>query len=198
MTRNAIRLQRKHEVDGQGAATEYDDTNELKKQTARTITSSAFNSAVVVNAYVGKSADAAAVHTTLKDYADNLQAVGLASVETMLLHQSIALQSMFMDLAVRAKNQTSLDNVQVLTQLALKAQSGCRSTLQALAEVRNPRNVSFVRQTNVAHTQQVNNGVAKPSRTRKNRNTPNKLLVEECDDGQNLDSRTKVEAGRGG
>ena len=44
--------------------------------------------------------------------------------------------------------------------LALKAQAQCRSTLEALAEIKNPRPVSFVKQANIANgPQQVNNGV---------------------------------------
>jgi hypothetical protein len=44
---------------------------------------------------------------------------------------------------------------------ALKAQAQCRATLEALAEIKNPRPVSFVKQANISNgPQQVNNGTA--------------------------------------
>ncbi len=42
--------------------------------------------------------------------------------------------------------------------LALKAQAQSRATVEALAEMKNPRAVAFVRQANIARQQQVNNG----------------------------------------
>ena len=43
--------------------------------------------------------------------------------------------------------------------LALKAQSQCRTTVESLAEIKNPRPVAFVRQANISNgPQQVNNG----------------------------------------
>ena len=45
--------------------------------------------------------------------------------------------------------------------LALKAQAQCRSTLEALAEIKNPRPVQFVKQANMTTgPQQVNNAYA--------------------------------------
>ena len=43
---------------------------------------------------------------------------------------------------------------------ALKAQAQCRATLEALAEIKNPRPVAFVKQANISGGhQQVNNGM---------------------------------------
>ena len=80
--------------------------------------------------------------------------------------------------------------------LAFKAQSQCRSTWEAIAEIKNPRQVSFARQANIAHgPQQVNNGpiAADPSRPRENEITPNKLLEEQ--DGERLDTGATSAAG---
>ena len=76
----------------------------------------------------------------------------------MLISQAIALQAMFADLACQATKQSTVSNTQILTQLALKAQAGSRSTLQALADIKKPRQIAFVQQANVAHNQQINNG----------------------------------------
>ena len=61
--------------------------------------------------------------------------------------------------------------------LALKAQAQCRATLEALAAIKNPQPVFFVRQANIAHgPQQVNNGAtADVSRAEQSKNQPNKL-----------------------
>jgi hypothetical protein len=60
--------------------------------------------------------------------------------------------------------------------LALKAQSQAVRTLEALGELKNPRPVTFVRQANVAHNQQVNNGM--PSQAGNFENQQSKLSGE--------------------
>ena len=72
--------------------------------------------------------------------------------------------------------------------LALKAQTQCRTTLQTLAEVKNPRPVAFVKQANISNgPQQVNNGVT--PRAENFNNQSNELLV--VNDGERLDIRAK-------
>ena len=76
--------------------------------------------------------------------------------------------------------------------LALKAQSQCRATLETLAVIKNPPNVAFVRQANIANgPQQVNNApppVGEGSRARKTENLQNKLLGAQ--NGERLDTGT--------
>ncbi|ARU05559.1 hypothetical protein CCO03_13485 [Comamonas serinivorans] len=69
-----------------------------------------------------------------------------------------------------------------MLQLALKAQSNGRATLEALINAKQPKQVAFVRQANVAHTQQVNNGVAS-SHVGNEAKTPNELTVEQAHGG---------------
>ena len=87
-------------------------------------------------------------------------------VEAMLLGQAHALQSMFADMACRAKQQTSLAALQGVMGLALKAQSQCRATLQTLSDVKNPKQATFIKQANIASQQQVNNGTHPPDADR--------------------------------
>jgi hypothetical protein len=141
---------------------------------AQHFTGSAMPAAVVVTSYASRSADPLAIMEELKLKSTSVCGGNMELLEQMLLHQAVALQTMFMDLAVRAKAQDSLAGVQTLTQLALKAQSGSRATLQTLAELKNPRPV-FVRQTNVAQHQQVNNGIPPPTRAKKQRTAPIEL-----------------------
>ena len=81
----------------------------------------------------------------------------LSNVEAMLYSQAVALQGMFVDLAMRAKKQTGLPQIQSLLTLSLRAQGQCRTTLEALAEIKQPRPV-FARQVNTGSNVQVNNG----------------------------------------
>ena len=131
---------------------------------ARMITGGDFAGSAVVNSYLESTAtDHCTLLQTLQLQGQAIHQGDLRQVESMLIGQAVALQSMFVHFALRAKKADSLQTVQCLAQLALRAQAGSRSTLQALAEVKNPRQVAFVKQTNVAQTQQVNNGVMTPS-----------------------------------
>lgn len=83
----------------------------------------------------------------------------MGQVEAMLYGQATTLQTIFTNLARRAANQEYLKQFQTHLTLALKAQSQCRATLEALAEIKSPRPVAFVRQANISggHQQVVNN-----------------------------------------
>jgi hypothetical protein len=71
--------------------------------------------------------------------------------------------------------------------LALKAQSQSRTSIESLAQIKNPP-VVYARQANFANgPQQVNNGISL-SGARENEIPPNKLL--EAQHGERLDART--------
>ena len=82
-------------------------------------------------------------------------------VEAMLYGQAVTLQTIFTSLARRATSQEYLKQFQTYLMLALKAQAQCRVTLEALAEIKNPRPVLITKQANISGgPQQVNNGAA--------------------------------------
>lgn len=86
--------------------------------------------------------------------------------EAMLINQAAALQALFVRLAERAVEQSHMPNLEGFMRLALRAQSQCRATLETLAAIKNPP-IVYARQANVTTgPQQVNNGVAAPSRPR--------------------------------
>ena len=130
-----------------------------------------------------------------------LQAGDMSSVEAMLYGQAKVLETMFISLARRAASNDDLKAFQVNLSLAFKAQAQCRATLEALAEIKNPRPVSFMRQANVTTgAQQVNNtyasvmqaqqghtGITSPAENFQK--APNKLL--ETDHGHFLDTRAQ-------
>ncbi len=85
-----------------------------------------------------------------------------AGVEALLVSQAIALDKIFNEMARRAALNMGehMGATDVYMRLALKAQTQSRSTLQTLTDIKNPRQVAFVKQANIAHGhQQVNNGM---------------------------------------
>jgi hypothetical protein len=97
----------------------------------------------------------------LKDKVAKVQTGDLSGMEAMLTSQATTLDSIFTEMARRAAmNMGEYPKAADLyLRLALKAQSQCRTTVEALAEIKVPRHVAFVRQANIAHgPQQINNG----------------------------------------
>ena len=125
---------------------------------------------------------------------DKINGGDMSSVEAMLFAQAKTLETMFTCLAQRAAHNESMKQFQTNLTLALKAQAQCRATLEALAEIKNPRPVQFVKQANFSNgAQQVNNG-AVSSRTETFGSEQNKLL--EADHGNYLDTRAQGAASR--
>ncbi|UVE64754.1 hypothetical protein L2Y90_12940 [Burkholderia pyrrocinia] len=125
----------------------------------------------------------------------NVQDGNLAGLEAMLTSQANTLDLMFNTLALKSAHCDHMAKMESYLRLALKAQSQCRSTVEALAEIKNPRPVAFVKQANIANgPQQVNNGSGSPSRAREEKNeTTNELL--EHQNGKWMDARTASQAG---
>lgn len=92
-----------------------------------------------------------------------VRAGDMARPEAMLLAQAHTLDALSHSLIMRATNAEYVNNFEIFMKLALRAQSQCRSTLEALAEMKSPRNVAFVRQANIARHQQVNNATQSSS-----------------------------------
>lgn len=167
-----------------------------KKITARLATRGTATSALVVNSYLDMGKYTDEMHAVLHEQAQAVNSGDMTQVESMLIGQAVALQSMFTDLALMARRAKSMQEIQCLTQLALRSQAGSRSTLQTLSDVKNPKQVAFIKQTNVAQTQQVNNGALPSSHAENIKAIPNELLVEESHGCTTLDTRAKTEASR--
>jgi hypothetical protein len=61
--------------------------------------------------------------------------------------------------------------------MALKAQSQSRATIQALTELKYPKQATFVKQANISNGhQQVNNSTNTHSHAKENKTQPNELL----------------------
>ena len=105
----------------------------------------------------------------------------LADVEAMLFSQAYALNVMFATLMTRANRQEYMPPTQALMGLAFKAQNQSRATLQALVDLKQPRQPTFVKQANISQGHQQVNNLAE-----KNQISQNKLLEGQTYD---LDSR---------
>ena len=115
-----------------------------------------------------------------------IQSGDLSKIEEMYISQAVALEVMFTSLARRAKAQEKLLQYETHMRFALKAQNQCRATLQALVQLKQPTQTTFVKQANIAQGHQQVNNLAE-----KNQISQNKLLEGEAYD---LDSIPQAKA----
>ena len=94
-----------------------------------------------------------------KQQITEVQAGDMTSIKAMLVAQANSLQTMFVSLGRKASTQSALVQSTAMFNLALKAQAQSRATIQALIELKYPKQATFVKQANISNgNQQVNNG----------------------------------------
>jgi len=83
--------------------------------------------------------------------------------EALLYSQAQSLDAIFHSLVGKASSKLSYnpEKAERLMRLAFKAQAQSRTTVEALADMKNPRPVAYVTQANIGQNVQVNNGVAR-------------------------------------
>jgi hypothetical protein len=117
----------------------------------------------------------------LEDAFKQVKEGDLSILEETLLNQAFALNIAFTNLATRANRQTDLTTMQMLMNLAFKAQNQSRATIDSLVRLKQPSSTQFIKQANIAQGhQQVNNLVEK------NLTPQNELLKDgyaQLDDG---------------
>lgn len=126
------------------------------------VLSPTIQSAVAIEAWskFAGTMDLADLVDDLRERIKKVQGGNMQPVEAMLFGQAMTLETIFTSLARRATSQEYLKQFQVYLSMALKAQAQCRATLEALAEIKNPRTVAFMKQANISGGhQQVNNGM---------------------------------------
>ncbi|WP_174769702.1 hypothetical protein [Paraburkholderia bonniea] len=166
---------------------------------ARIAASSIIRGAVTGRKYAepmfGEGTDLTFYAEELTRHADAVKAGDLSAVEAMLMTQANTLDMVFNQLARKSAHCEYLNQMEANLRLALKAQAQCRSTLEALAEIKNPRPLAFVKQANIANgPQQVNNGPA--SRTHAN-NSEQSFELLERGNGEWLDTGATSQTSRG-
>lgn len=181
-------------------------TETLEQAKARAALMPSINAASVIQSYqgnlMGSDADMSELVEGLRSTIQAVNGGDLANLESMLLMQATALQTMFTSLARRAANQEYLKHMDAYMSLALKAQAQSRATISALVDLKYPRQATFIKQANVAHgPQQVNNGTD-PSNPRAHAYAeelkPDQTeLLEAPHGGTSLDRGTTAAATRG-
>lgn len=125
---------------------------------------------------IGELLDIPALIKLMREQATAVQGGNLAEAEAMLINQATALQGIFVRLIEKGMAQDQLLQYETHMRLALRAQSQCRATIEALAAIKNPP-VIYAKQANVTTgPQQINNGTAAPSQAGEKEIGPNKLL----------------------
>ena len=123
----------------------------------------------------------------LNDKISTVQDGDMKPIEAMLISQAQALQTMFVSLGRQAVVKTGLQQYVAFMNLALKAQAQSRATIQALVELKYPKQATFVKQANIAGGhQQINNSLTAtgnnatntPARTKEINDQQNTLLRE--------------------
>ena len=142
------------------------EPEQARRDIARLLTSPPFAAARAIQAVegiqgYGAQLDTAELLKFLRVQAEIVNDGDLAQVETMLLNQATALQSLFARLVERGMGAELLQHYEAHLRLALRAQAQCTRTLETLAAMKNPP-VVIARQANIAQQQQVNNGPAVP------------------------------------
>ena len=148
----------------------------------------------------GEECDLTATLGRMTETAKAVEAGDLRALEHMLSAQALTLNLMFTELTRRASMNMGqhLPAVEAYLRLALKAQAQSRATVEALAEIKNPRAVAFVKQANIAQQQQVNNGTPPPIlRAGKSGESKNELLGDARDEQQWVDARATPAPARG-
>ncbi len=101
--------------------------------------------------------DSIALTLRVQELTKEVCAGDLSNMEVMLAAQAITLDTIFHRLAGQAQQNIGqyANAVDTYLRLGLKAQAQCRSTIEALAAIKTPK--QYINQTNVANLMQVNN-----------------------------------------
>lgn len=109
-----------------------------------------------------------------------IQKGDLSRIERFLYSQAIALDAMFDRMLVQMAASDWTPQVQLFGTLALKAQGQCRATLATLAQIKNPDQITFIKQLIQQQNNaiQVNNNSSHPEIAKKSEKVANELLSE--------------------
>jgi len=174
---NALNLDERHLIAGlkEGLSSDMTPSHLIASMTTRSV-----NSAYTVKKFANVEDS-----VEVSDYILELQKAGnevvdgnLGRLERMLTSQTIALDTIFNKLAIRAANSEYMKNYEGFMRLAFKAQAQARSTVEALAMLKHPQ--PYISQTNIGQVghNQVNNAYAITS---SNTDIPMETVAEDLD-----------------
>jgi hypothetical protein len=152
--------------------------DDIHAATARTLSRPEVSAACAIEVWQKETYDVNALAAELAAQAQAAYRGDLRRAEGMLLSQAHTLDNVFTVLLRRATTQTTLPQWEAYMRMAMRAQSQCRMNLEALAEMKHPKAIAFVKQANIAHGhQQVNNGTA--ARAGEGSTAPPELLEQQ-------------------
>lgn len=160
-TPNCLQIDERYVQKGDKA--KYQDVPQAtfgKAMIARALSQPEVRAARTIQRYEGESLDVNATADELRELVADVQGGSMKRPEAMLVAQAHALDALFSALAMRSHTNSREGHLEAsdrYLRLALKAQAQAVRTIEALGELKNPRQVTFVRQTNLANNQQVNN-----------------------------------------
>ena len=135
---------------------------------------------------------------------EKVQRGDMSDIEGLLVAQTLSLNAMFDSFATMLlNNRDNIKVMQAVGNMAMKAQSQSRATIEALTALKYPKQVVITKQANITNgNQQVNNrvDVNYPSNTRTHaqarENTINQNELLEVDNGtQAMDGRATLRTG---
>ena len=174
---------------------EQDEDQEVAEDLAYAVLRPSFQAILSLREYTSEFGDVSleGMIKGLQEQIDATERGDLGCGEAMLTAQAHTLDAIFNNLARKAITAEYMKSVDINLKLALRAQSQCRATWEAISAIKNPPMVGYVGQANIANgPQQVNNDTAAP-RTREDEKSQNELL--ERNDGERLDTGAAGSAG---
>lgn len=150
---------------------------------------------LALNKLHGGELDVSAVFERLGRSVDNVLDNNTNEIEAMLITQAKSLEYMFYD-ALAKLASSSIEHAEVIANIALRAQAGCRKALSALIEIKHPRRATtFIKQQNYAVTQQVNNSVKSEPHPIEIKKATNELNAKVPYETKKMDIGTTITAG---
>jgi hypothetical protein len=151
------------------------------------INTNCFASAALAIGNLHGRLDHGAAMDKLLNSAEKINKGNISEIEEMLITQAKTLDFLFYDAINKLVHLDMINQIEVFSNIAFRAQAQCRKTLATLAEIKHPKRTTFIHKQNNAI--QINNAVK--SSLRKNEissEVANELL--EVKDEQRLDTRT--------
>jgi len=87
-----------------------------------------------------------ALARTVQESREKIARGDYSEVEEQLIRQAVVLENMFEIYFEKTINTEYHESQRIFGQLALKAQSQCRKTLNTLVELKNPKNLTFIKE----------------------------------------------------
>lgn len=128
------------------------------------------------------------VPTVMQGYIDGAKKItdgNTKEIEQMLYTHAKILDYVFYDALSQLADCSMINQIETYANIAFRAQNQSRKTLLALAELKNPRRATFIKQQNNAINQQVNN--SQPTEFKNSGKLANELL--EVKNEQRMDAR---------